>query len=185
MSFSDRRDAGRRLVDRLRAFRGDDVVVLAVPTGGVPVAFEVATALRLPLDVMAPREELAHKEFEYRGGRDPVPLRGRTALIVDDGISTGATAWAVCAHAKAEGAVKIIFAAPVGPSRVIRQLSRLVEHVVCLETPDLPHSVGRWYLDYSEIGDDAVLDLVDRANNRWLQTDRPGAGPPHERHPVG
>ncbi|WP_194819635.1 phosphoribosyltransferase [Nocardia sp. XZ_19_385] len=226
MPFLDRRDAGRRLVERLRAFRGDDVVVLAVPCGGVEVAYEVATALRVPLDVAvvrklgvpfqaplifgaigedqvriiddeplvrafvsekegqrvlrAEREELARKVLAYRKGRDRIGLAGKTAVIVDDGVTTGATAQAACASARERGAVRIVYAVPVGSCRPIRHLSGLVDNVVCLETPELFHSIGQWYGDFDEVADDQVVDLLDRANNRWLQTRRIDTGPPGE-----
>ncbi|GAB2677654.1 phosphoribosyltransferase [Nocardia goodfellowii] len=224
MPFFDRRDAGRRLVERLRAFRGDDVVVLAVPRGGAEVAFEVATALRVPMDVavvrklgvpfqpplvfgaiaedqvriidddtvvrafvsekerrqvlLTEREVLARKAIVYRCGRPRLPLAGRTALIVDDGVTTGATAQAACASARAQGAIRVVYAVPVGPCRPIRQLATLVDNVVCLETPELFHSIGQWYRDFHEVDDKQVVDLLDRANNRWLQTRSLGTGPP-------
>ncbi|MEV6275384.1 phosphoribosyltransferase family protein [Nocardia sp. NPDC051832] len=235
MPFLDRRDAGRRLVERLRAFRGDDVVVLGVPGGGVEVAYEVAIALRVPLDVvvvrklgvpfqaplifgaigengvrviddeplvrafvseqvgqrvlLAEREELGRKVLGYRKEREPIGLAGKTAVIVDDGVTTGATAQAACASARQCGAVRIVFAVPVGPCRPIRHLASSADNVVCLETPELFHSIGQWYRVFDKVLDDKVVDLVDRANNRWLQASGVGTGPPGEprsgRHRVG
>ncbi|MEV0251316.1 phosphoribosyltransferase family protein [Nocardia sp. NPDC050712] len=226
MPFSDRRDAGRRLVERLRAFRGAEVVVLAVPSGGVEVAFEVATALRLPLEVVVvrklcvpfqqplvfgavaedevqvieddemvrafvsgkqrqqvlleARDTLARNVIAFRNGRARLPLAGRTAMIVDDGVTSGATARAACASARAQGADRVVYAVPVGSCRPIRDLAALADNVVCLETPALFDSIGRWYRDYHEVGDAEVVDLLDRANNRWLSAASGNAGPPEE-----
>ncbi|MYV65697.1 phosphoribosyltransferase, partial [Streptomyces sp. SID2131] len=154
MVFNDRSDAGRRLAARLGHLKGQDVVVLGLPRGGVPVAVEVADALDAPLDICLVRKlgvphrpevamgaigeggvrvlneqvlheagvdaralaaaeerelaELEQRARRYRGSRTPVPLEGRTVLVVDDGLATGATALAACRVVRARGAARIV-----------------------------------------------------------------------------
>jgi putative phosphoribosyl transferase len=208
MPFTDRTDAGRRLAQRLAHFRGEDVVVLALPRGGVPVAFEVAQGLDAPLDVIVVRklglpfqpelamgaigegvriidhdlvrrtlvsdEELAAVEAReraeldrrarrFRGGRAPVPLAGRTAIVVDDGIATGSTARAACQVARARGAARVVLAVPVGPTDSIAALAGVADEVVCLEPYRWFLAIGQFYDDFSQTPDEQVLDLLERA----------------------
>ncbi|MEV0251317.1 phosphoribosyltransferase family protein [Nocardia sp. NPDC050712] len=208
MPFHDRRDAGRRLAERLRGFHGPDVVVLAVPRGGVPVACEVAAALGLPLEVEVVRKlrvpfqpglvfgaiaangvqvidepillrafvsdperhrvtrearnTLSRSIIRYRGAMTPFRLDGRTAVIVDDGVATGATARAAIEVARSRGAERVILAVPVGSPRAIRSLSRTADIVVCLETPAMFHSIAQWYQRFDDVTDTAVCELLAR-----------------------
>ncbi len=162
MRFRNRPDAGRRLASRLEFLRGEDVVVLGLPRGGVPVAAEVARALGAPLDVILVRKlgvpaqpelglgaigesgarvinpevvryakvseaeiaqverkeraELERRARRFRGDQPHVPLAGRIAVIVDDGIATGSTARAACQVARALGAATVVLAVPVAPT---------------------------------------------------------------------
>lgn len=179
--FHDRADAGRQLAQRLDAFRGQDVVVLGLPRGGVPVAFEVAKALRVPLDVVVVRKlgvpfqpelafgaigeggvrvindsvvrhaglsrdamdavedkqraELQRRSEHFRRGRDRISLTGRTAVIVDDGIATGATIKAACQVARAQGASTVALAVPIGAAETIEAVAQYADEVVCLAAP--------------------------------------------------
>ncbi|WP_054811173.1 phosphoribosyltransferase [Nocardia arizonensis] len=219
MPFHDRRDAGRRLIGRLRGFRfpDDDVVVVGVARGGVPVAYEIATALRAPLDVAVVRKlpvpfqprlsfgaigengvriiddeaagrafvsgaervrvetevrhDLSRSALRYRATHAPVPLAGATAIVVDDGVATGASARAACAMARAQGARRVLLAVPVGSPRAIRVLAAHVDNVVCLETPELFHSIAHWYKEFDDVTDRGIVDLLDRAAD-----DRSAAG---------
>jgi putative phosphoribosyl transferase len=212
--FRDRSDAGRRLAERLEELRGQDVVVLGLPRGGVPVAAEVARSLSVPLDVIVVRKvgvpfrpelamgavgeggvlvvdervvaltgvtpedlaEAARRErleldtqvARFRGNRPPVPLAGRAAVLVDDGIATGSTARAACAVARALGATRVVLAAPVCPRAGLRQLAADVDELICLVTPRDFVAVGQFYADFRATRDEEVLELLGRARMaRW------------------
>lgn len=210
MRFEDRRDAGRRLARRLHDLAGrDDVVILALPRGGVPVAFEVASALGLPLDVVVVRKlglprhpelamgaiasggalalnrdviaawnvsqagvdavrreeqrELERRESLYRGARPPLQLAGRTAVVVDDGIATGATLRAAVAAVRAAGPARIVVAVPVAPPDARAGVEAMADAYVCLLEPDDFQAVGQYYVDFGQTGDDEVRSLLARA----------------------
>lgn len=213
--FEDRVDAGRQLAAQLKSALADtggaaaNTVVLGLPRGGVPVAFEVAKALRAPLDVLvvrklgvpyqpelafgaigegdvrvineavvrhaglsdeqiaaveaAQRAELARRTQRFRRGRDRVDLAGRTAVIVDDGVATGATATAACQVARAQGASRVVVAVPVGAPDIAAQFADYADDVVCLHTPRTFYAVGQAYRDFTQTSDDEVVALLDRA----------------------
>ena len=205
--FADRKDAGRRLGEELAHYAGqEDVVVLGLPRGGVPVAAEVARALGAPLDVFLVRklgvpghEELAmgaigsggarvlnpevlaaarlsqsdleevtrregstleRQEELYRGGRTPPELSGITAILVDDGLATGATMRAAVQALRAQGAARIVVAVPVAPRQTCETLAGEVEEVVCPCRPDPFTAVGLWYRDFSPVSDERVAELL-------------------------
>ncbi len=209
MFFVDRRDAGRRLAERLRYIRGRDLVILGLPRGGVPVAAEVAAALGAPLDVTVVRKlgvpyqpelgmgaigedgvrvindevvatarvsaaELAEVEARerteldrrgrlYRGGRRPLDLRGRTVVVVDDGVATGSTARAACQFARARGAARVVLAVPVAPPGWTARLEDVADELICLDTPGNFFGVGQFYGDFTQITDDQVVTLLERS----------------------
>lgn len=209
MPFSDRAEAGRQLARRLQHLRGEDLVVLALPRGGFPVAAEVAAALDAPLGVIlvrklgmplqpelamgavgeggvlvlnrslvrrakvgkaelaeierVAREEIDRRARRFRPGRDRPSLAGRTALLVDDGIATGATARAACRVARELGATRVVLAAPVCAPDAAPRVRDEVDELVCLETPEKFFGVGRSYADFRQLPDEEMVELLRRA----------------------
>lgn len=207
--FQDRRDAGRQLAARLTAYADHpDTIVLALPRGGVPVGFEVARALRAPLDVFLVRKlgvpgreelalgalatggvrvlneglvrdldipgavidaitaaesrELARREVAYRGDRPPPAIGGRTVILTDDGLATGATMRAAVAALRRQGPAAIVVAVPVAAPATCEAFRALVEEIVCALLPEPFEAVGYWYADFGQTTDDEVRDLLAR-----------------------
>jgi putative phosphoribosyl transferase len=207
--FADRVEAGRRLARMLEHLRGEDVVVLGLPRGGVPVADEVARSLGAPLDVIVVRKigvpfqpelgmgaigedgarivdvgvmemtgttdrefsaveareraELDRRSRRFRGDRPRVPLVGRTALIVDDGIATGSTARAACQVARAHGAARVVLAVPVAPPGWEARIGTDADELIALETPERFRAIGQFYRDFSPTSDEEVVGCLRRA----------------------
>jgi predicted phosphoribosyltransferase len=215
--FPNRREAGKMLSRSLPAYRDrPDVIVLALPRGGVPVAYEIATALHAPLDVFTVRKlgvpgqqelamgavasggialidarmiqalrindddisavveretaELHRREEAYRGGREPLDVRGKTVLLVDDGVATGASMRAAIESLRNQEPKAIVVAVPVGAPDTCNHLRRVADGVVCGLMPDDLVAVGAHYEDFQQIGDDEVRELLadeDRRMARW------------------
>ena len=104
--------------------------------------------------------ELDRRVRRLRGDRPPVPLRGRTALIVDDGIATGATAAVACQVARVRGAARVLLAAPVAPPAAVADLSGIADEVIAFLTPDAFQAVGAWYDDFTATTDAEVAALL-------------------------
>jgi predicted phosphoribosyltransferase len=208
--FRDRREAGRLLGAHLSAYANlPDVLVLALPRGGVPVAAEVARALGAPLDVFVVRklgvpgheeyafgaiatggvrvlsedvvralripdrvidavaareqEELARRERVYRGDRPPLDARGRTVILVDDGLATGATMHAAIRALRQQQPARIVVAVPTAAPETCDELKAEVDEVICATTPDPFYAVGLWYEDFSQTTDEEVRELLARS----------------------
>jgi putative phosphoribosyl transferase len=108
------------------------------------------------------QDELDRCVQRFRGGRDPVPLAGRVAVLVDDGIATGSTARAACSVARALGAARVVVAAPVCARESARRLAADVDELVCLQSPRHFRAVGQFYDDFRPTGDDEVIELLQR-----------------------
>jgi putative phosphoribosyl transferase len=205
--FINRRQAGRMLASRLLDLKDRrDVIVLALPRGGVPVAYEVARALRVPLDVVvvrelgvpghpglamgavagghvcvldrpllrelrveradfdrvlaAERKEIRRREHVYRGSRPPLHLAGRTAVLVEDGIATGATMAAAITAATQQHAAHIVVAAPVASRAAAARLSAEGHEVVVLLTPEPFDRASSWYECFAPTCDAEVMTLL-------------------------
>ena len=205
--FRDRVHAGRRLAAALTPYAGrPNLLVLALPRGGVPVGYEVARALNAPLDVMLVRklgvpgheelamgaiasggirvlsdeivsafriperviatvaaneqEELDRRERAYRDDRSPPEIRGRTVILVDDGLATGSTMRAAAAALRTQHPEKLVVAVPVAPPETCAILRNEVDDVVCAMVPDPFLAVGNWYSDFSQTSDEEVRELL-------------------------
>ncbi|GGS22615.1 hypothetical protein GCM10010252_72230 [Streptomyces aureoverticillatus] len=104
----------------------------------------------------AEKRELMRRAHRYRDGRSRVAVEGRTVLVVDDGIATGATAAAACRVARAQGAARVVLAVPTAPADTVDRLREVADEVVCLSTPEQFGSVGQWYRDFTQTTDDEV-----------------------------
>src|SRR5437762_5204540 len=213
--FRDRREAGRALAAKLAAYaHRPDVLVLALPRGGVPVAYDVARALGAPLDVFIVRklgipgheelamgavatggvrvlneqvvhalnipdhvidavtaweqQELARRERLYRGDRPPPDVRGRTVILIDDGLATGSSMRAAVAALKHMKPRRIVVAVPVASRETCEEFGELVDDVVCVEQPEPFMAVGRWYEDFSQTTDEEVHDLLEKAGTQQV-----------------
>jgi len=216
-AFPNRTEAGRLLAGELTKYaHRDDVIVLGLPRGGVPVAFEVAQRLCAALDVFIVRKlgvpgfeelaagaiasggvrvlnedvvralpnaeeviesvtgretaELERREHEYRDGRPAPELRDHVAILVDDGLATGATMRAAVKALRERGVAKIVVAVPVGPPDTCREIEQEADETICLNSPPFFQAVGQYYEDFSQITDEEVRELLARAADE--RTDR-------------
>lgn len=209
LRFEDRREAGQHLAERLSRYAGEDILVLGLPRGGVPVAYEVAKKLNAPLDIFTVRklgvpgheeyamgaiasggvrvlndealrelgisaaevedaieeeqEELERRETLYRRDRPAPTLEGRTVLLVDDGMATGASMTAALKALRQHNPARVIVAVPAASRTVCEQLEALVDEVVCGITPEPFMAVGVWYEQFEQTTDQEVQELLDRA----------------------
>lgn len=209
-AFGDRRAAGRALARALESYVGQaDVVVLALPRGGVPVAYEVAQSLRAPLDVFAVRklgvpgheelamgavasggvfvldarlaellgvlpaqidrvkerelDELRRREDAYRDSRPRPQLKGKTVIVIDDGLATGSSVRAAVEALRLSEPARVVVAVPVGAPDVCERLRSIADDVVCVLSPTDFHAVGAHYVDFRQTTDEEVRELLNEA----------------------
>ncbi|MGH4123721.1 MAG: phosphoribosyltransferase [Clostridium sp.] len=206
MMFLDRMDAGEKLAGSLYKFKDEDVIVLAVPRGGLSIAYDTVKRFGFKWDLIIPRKIGAphNKEFaigavsvdgsyfinndyvkmlgisqdyiekevseqtveikrrmqEYRGVDTFPDVKGKTVIIIDDGIATGFTILAVIKAVKVQGAKKIILAIPVGPREIIEEFKELVDEVICLYIPEEFYAVGSYYENFQQVTDEQVFKIM-------------------------
>ena len=205
--FKDRKDAGTQLAERLKEYIGqENMLVLALPRGGVVTGVEIAKRLSAPLDVLIVRKighpwqpelavgaisetgsivyneevvasagvtkdylrseaarqraEITRRQQLYRGGRKLVNLRGKTVILVDDGVATGATMKAAVETLKRQPVGKLVVAVPVAPPGTAVELQKTVDVFVCLDMPEDFMSVGSYYEDFMQVTDADVMQLL-------------------------
>ncbi len=140
----------------------------AVVEGGAPVfnpeVLKVSgmTARDFDADVAEKRAQIAARRTAWLSGRNAVDLTGRTAIVVDDGIATGATVKAALRGLATRGARRVVLAVPVAPADSLAALAPLCDEVVCLETPARFYAVGAHYRVFDQVADDAVADMLTR-----------------------
>jgi len=209
--FKNRKDAGKKLGNLLKKYGNEKPVILALPRGGVIVAYEVAKILKAPLDVIVSRkigapsmpeygigavseganfldkknasdvglkkdqldvliklqeEEVNRRVKLYRNGKKLPKLSGKTVIIVDDGLATGVTAHAAIEAIKKLKAGKIIFAAPVCDRKTAESMRGKIEAVECISFPSL-FSIGFYYLDFEQVSDQEVIEVLSKSRKRW------------------
>ena len=211
-AFADRVDAGRKLADRLGAYSGRrDVIVLGLPRGGVPVAFEVARAFGAPLDIFlvrklgAPgheelamgaiasggvvvihddvvkalkissdvlldevetqRKELTRRESIYRGDRPALDVKGKTVILIDDGMATGSSMRTAVAALRRQDPARIVVAVPVGAASTCAEIRAIADECVCAIAPENFRAVGLWYDDFAQTIDEEVCFILRRAGH--------------------
>jgi predicted phosphoribosyltransferase len=207
--FRNRTDAGRQLAERLAAYaERADVLVLALPRGGVPVGYEVARAHGAPLEVFLVRklgvpgyqelamgavatggvrvmneeivrglgiseheidagvarevQELSRRERLYRGDRPPPDVGGRTVILVDDGLATGATMRAAIQALRQQQPARVVVAVPTASLDTCESLKAEADDVICAITPEPFFAVGHWYEDFTQTTDEEVRELLAR-----------------------
>jgi putative phosphoribosyl transferase len=186
-----------------------DTIVAALPRGGVPIAYEISRALRLPMDICTVRKlgtpqqpelamgaigtggavvlnrhvirdmgvttdqlvheieleraELDRRETKYRQGEKPLSPAGKTVILVDDGIATGATVEAAIKAMRQRGAKRVVVATGVAARETVSRLVEDADGVYSVLMPDSLHSIGEWYEDFEQVSDAEVCTLLDQA----------------------
>lgn len=209
LPFDDRRHAGRVLAEKISHYFGHaNLLVLALPRGGVAVGFEVVRALQAPLDVFVVRKlglpghqeyamgaiasggvrvmtplpglsvtpgevaevvarelaELRRREHLYHCNKRPaLSLRGRTVIVVDDGLATGATMRAAVMALGRQHPARLVIAVPVGPQETCQALRDEADEVVCAASPQPFRAVGLWYKNFPQASDAEVNTLLEKA----------------------
>ncbi|MFZ9030060.1 MAG: phosphoribosyltransferase [Robiginitalea sp.] len=203
--FRNRTEAGYLLAGELLKYKGEPLVVMAIPRGGLPLGAIVADALQAPLEVALTkkighpfnreyaigavsrnqvvlskpvgisqsyidsetirlRKKLEERHRLFHRKKNPVPLKGKQVIIIDDGIATGNTLRVTIALISAESPAKIIVAIPVAPPEAVERLRDMAEvaEVICLNTPRNFHAVGQFYEDFAAVSDEEALAIFER-----------------------
>jgi putative phosphoribosyl transferase len=210
--FRDRKEAGSLVAEKLMHYAGrEDVIVLALPRGGVVNGFEIARRLKCPLDILIVRkigfpgqpelaigavaetgavvlnedvismgrvseeyikqesekqkEEIRRRRELYRGGKGLPALEGKTVILVDDGVATGATMKAAISALKEEKLKKLVVGLPVASVEARESIGGMVDKMVCLQSPPGFMAVGGYYEDFTQVTDEEVVDMLKRSPN--------------------
>lgn len=208
--FKDRSHAGKELAERLSKYKDrEDILVLGLPRGGIPVAYEIAKKLDAPLDVLVVRKlglpyneevafgaiasggikvlneeivnrarlskkamesvvekekkELKRRQDQYGSSLGKRDFRGKTIILVDDGIATGATMQAAINGLKQTAAAKVVMAIPTAPQDSLSEIRPMVDDAICIMTPSPFYGVGNWYNRFSQTTDDEVKNLLEKS----------------------
>jgi putative phosphoribosyl transferase len=202
--FRDRADAGLQLVDKLRKYSESNSILLAIPRGGVSVAYEVSKQLKIPLDVIIVKKvghpynpeyalgavsveasfiqtvhsqgvskeyidrmvtqkqnEARESYIELRGDKPPIDLKGKTAIIVDDGVATGSTMLMAVELVRKRKPEKIVIAIPVAPPDTVRRLEKVADEVISLLEPRGFMAIGQYYRDFSQVSTEEAKRMLE------------------------
>jgi predicted phosphoribosyltransferase len=218
----DRSEAGKRLAAELAEMRGGDCVVLALPRGGVPIGFEIASELRAPLglimvrkigapgqpelalgavadggepvtvfnasvlavlgltpddlegQVLAQLREIERRRRLYGGHLTLPPVEGRSVILADDGIATGATTRVAIQAVRRRRPARIVLAVPVAPADSLTRLEGEVDRVVCLEKPQDLEAISLHYRHFPQVSDEEVIEFLERAKAQANAATDPG-----------
>ena len=208
MPFKNRIEAGRKLAKALAGYKDQQPVILALPRGGVPVAAEVAAALKAPLDLILVRKvgvpfqpelamgavvdgatplivrnedvirlaginesdfkaicdaelaEIERRRQRYLGDRERAEVGGHTAIVIDDGVATGATTRAALRATRQRGPKRLVLAVPVAPTDSLAELRSEADDVICLEDHEFFGAIGAYYADFRQVSDEEVIKLL-------------------------
>lgn len=205
MRFKNRNEAAQRLIPLLEKYRNEHDVVIAVPRGGVPIAYEIAKEFNSPLElfmakkighpdyeefaigavgledyivddrndvphtyihsqVIKIREALKERYKKFMGNRVPIDLNNKVVIIVDDGVATGHTILAAIKMIRHKGARKIVVAVPVASQMAAERIRGEADDFICLYTPEPFIGVGLHYIDFTQVSDEEVIELLNKAN---------------------
>ena len=214
--FADRKEAGIQLARMLKKYKGQkDILVLALPRGGVVTGFEIAKSLEAPMDVLIVRkigfpgqpelavgavsetgtvalnesiismygvsrdyvqketsrqkEEITRRVQLYRGGKKVSGLEGKTIILVDDGVATGATVKAAIMTLKKEKIKRLVLALPVAPPDTVDELRGMVDELLCIETPEAFYAVGAHYDDFTQVSDEEVVEMLESSSAEFKE----------------
>ena len=203
--FEDRKDAALQLAKALEKYKGEHVIVIGIPRGGVETAYYIGRELDAELSVLISRKlgfpgdpeyafgavaedgtihlnkeassmlsqsqidevvqqqkiEIERRIITLRGGRPMPDLKGKTVIIADDGIATGATIFAAVEMCRNQGAGKIVIAAPVSATSTADKLGKVADEVVILEKPDFYHAVSQAYYSFGNLSDTEALEFLE------------------------